>query len=264
MLAGLHEVHESGITHQDLKSPNYLVGEGGYAMVSDFGLSGVGQQIQTKRPVDNPLWLAPEVINDHKELSNLVTSTLKVNKQNLTPIEVMREQFKGSIPDEDLEKILKDVQQSRENRTIDGLREQHGVEMKKSSDTWALGVTAHQAWFGDDPFGEQRFLSKIESNYLEFMKEGKPVFEPKEGKELTPQEDLVNRLMDPNPESRLSPKQALEHEVFTDERVGSERIREFLSDPIFKKLGGEGSSYQLTNEDRAKVKEALDKYLQGA
>jgi serine/threonine protein kinase len=121
MLEGLDEVHESGITHQDLKSPNYLIGEGGRALVSDFGLSGVGQQVQSRQLVDNSLWLAPEVLNDHKQLTSLVTSTLKVNQQNLTPIEVMREQFKGQIPDEDLEKMLQDVQQRREKRTTEGL-----------------------------------------------------------------------------------------------------------------------------------------------
>ena len=123
-------------------------------------------------------------------------------------------------------------------------------------------MTAHQALFRDDPFGEQKFLTQIEKNYLDFMNEGKPFFQPKDGQELTPHEDLVNGLMDPKSENRLTPKEELKHKVFTDERVGSEKIREFLTDPIFRKLGGESLSYKLTDDDRAKVTEALDKYRQ--
>jgi hypothetical protein len=116
------------------------------------------------------------------------------------------------------------------------------VKIDKPSDTFALGVTAHQAWFGDDPFGKQKFVSKIDENYLKFLKgrqtglraEGRPGAHARTKR-------MVNGLMDPNPKSPAHAEaRRSSTKVFTDERVGGERIREFLTAPDLQEAGRRG------------------------
>lgn len=49
--------------HSDFKTPNILIGGDGEVKLTDFGLSGLGLTRQgQKRDVDNPIWLAPELL----------------------------------------------------------------------------------------------------------------------------------------------------------------------------------------------------------
>ncbi|KAK5576072.1 hypothetical protein RB653_007210 [Dictyostelium firmibasis] len=73
--SGMAFLHSSTppIIHRDLKSPNILlasINENAQtiAKVVDFGLSGLQHTI-TNRGVENPLWLAPEILNKTKEAS---------------------------------------------------------------------------------------------------------------------------------------------------------------------------------------------------
>lgn len=72
MLEGLRQVQEArGMSHLDLKSPNFFIGQGGIALVGDFGTSRVGSELTlTQRLVDNPNWLAPEAIVRHQASQN--------------------------------------------------------------------------------------------------------------------------------------------------------------------------------------------------
>ncbi|KAF2071594.1 hypothetical protein CYY_007084 [Polysphondylium violaceum] len=73
--SGMAFLHSSTppIIHRDLKSPNILLASldessATIAKVVDFGLSGLQHTI-TNRGVENPLWLAPEILSKTKEYS---------------------------------------------------------------------------------------------------------------------------------------------------------------------------------------------------
>ncbi|HYC34917.1 MAG TPA: protein kinase [Usitatibacter sp.] len=251
MLKGLQHMHEQGMTHQDVKPPNYLLGENGKAKLSDFGLSVGTSNVESKnRLVDNPMWLAPEVMSGHSELTshtNVVSRMLK----NVTPIEVMREQFKGQIPDDELERLLENVRQDREKR-IDNVRENNPVKVTQGVDTWAIGVSGYQMFEGADPFGYQKFNNQIEKNYVEFAKNEDNRVYP--GDKLTAHQELINGLMHPNPQERWSPQEALESEVFkgVEDDV---KIRDFLANSIFREVYKQLSGNQpITDEMKEKLR----------
>jgi len=65
--AGLAYLHERNIVHQDLKSPNVLIGSGMRAKLADFGLARVrSESLRSSsggRPAGTPLWMAPELFH---------------------------------------------------------------------------------------------------------------------------------------------------------------------------------------------------------
>jgi len=100
MAHGLLECHNSGVVHMDVKPQNFMVGQGGIAKLADFGTSGgtvkvdvnngdtVGAEISiTKRPVDKPLWLAPETIHGtdirNKDVVDAIESKKSVTRRQI-------------------------------------------------------------------------------------------------------------------------------------------------------------------------------------
>ncbi|KYR02814.1 leucine-rich repeat-containing protein (LRR) [Tieghemostelium lacteum] len=74
--SGMAFLHSSTppIIHRDLKSPNILLASldessSTLAKVVDFGLSGLQHTI-TNRGVENPLWLAPEILSKNRDYSS--------------------------------------------------------------------------------------------------------------------------------------------------------------------------------------------------
>ncbi|HEY9843782.1 MAG TPA: hypothetical protein V6D23_25140, partial [Candidatus Obscuribacterales bacterium] len=63
VLEGTRHMQETRQAHHgDFKSPNILIGVDGKAKLTDFGTSGIGhQKAMTGNPVDNPIWLSPEI-----------------------------------------------------------------------------------------------------------------------------------------------------------------------------------------------------------
>jgi serine/threonine protein kinase len=165
-------------------------------------------------------------------------STVNAMLKKTTPIEVMREQFKGQIPDEDLEKMLTSIKEDREKRS-EGVRDRNPVNLTQGSDTWGIGVTAYQMLERDDPFGFSKFMSDVEKKYNDFgSNPDNRVYKAPQGSnvKLTPEQELINGMMHPDPKQRLTPEQALKSEVFKNEQIGAAKIRDFLSNPIFRDM----------------------------
>lgn len=60
---GLHAIHDAGILHRDLKPANVIVDSRGRARITDFGIAGIEQEIQSKKEVvGTPAYMSPEQI----------------------------------------------------------------------------------------------------------------------------------------------------------------------------------------------------------
>jgi len=262
MIEGMKHMDERGVTHSDVKPLNFLLGDGGKAKVSDFGTSETSRVVnQTTRMVDCPIWLAPEVMSGHDKLNSIINEVDDLLSK-AKPIEELRQEFAGKISDSELETLLQRVTDDREKRTED-VKTGNPVTFTNKVDSWSLGVTAHQYLIGGDPLTDTNFSSKREEIYKEFGgDENRRVFEAPEGGKLTPQQELINDLMRPKPESRISPNEALESKVFEDERIGGDKIREFLSDPIFKEIHDGVYDRKLpTNEQKDRLRELARRYM---
>ncbi len=63
ILEGLQCLHQKGIIHRDIKPSNILIYEGGFAKISDFGVSKMtnGDDILAKTSVGTPYYMSPEL-----------------------------------------------------------------------------------------------------------------------------------------------------------------------------------------------------------
>jgi serine/threonine protein kinase len=60
---GLHAIHDAGILHRDLKPANIIIDSRGKARITDFGIAGIEQEIQSKKEiVGTPAYMSPEQI----------------------------------------------------------------------------------------------------------------------------------------------------------------------------------------------------------
>ncbi|MGI8543727.1 MAG: serine/threonine-protein kinase [Aridibacter sp.] len=60
---GLHAIHDAKILHRDLKPANVIIDSHGKARITDFGIAGIEQDIQTKKEiVGTPAYMSPEQI----------------------------------------------------------------------------------------------------------------------------------------------------------------------------------------------------------
>jgi hypothetical protein len=58
---GLHAIHDAGILHRDLKPANIIIDSRGKARITDFGIAGIEQEIQSKKEiVGTPAYMSPE------------------------------------------------------------------------------------------------------------------------------------------------------------------------------------------------------------
>jgi serine/threonine protein kinase len=63
---GMAYLHQSGIVHRDLKSPNILITDRNVAVIADFGLSKDAVGTMTMSAIGTPHWMAPEILQGER------------------------------------------------------------------------------------------------------------------------------------------------------------------------------------------------------
>ncbi|CAG8568412.1 3270_t:CDS:2, partial [Racocetra fulgida] len=105
------------------------------------------------------------------------------------------------------------------------------LEHSKQVDMWAIGVITYFLLCGNTPFGDGRvdeLMAIIQADYK---------FEPQECWETISERDFISKLLNIDPNNRLTADQALKHSWFYEplpNQIG-DQPRQFNSRKIFKK-----------------------------
>lgn len=241
MLRSLQHLQEKGITHIDLKSPNFFVGEGGVLKMADFG-TGAVELDRTFRtsPVDNPIYLAPEMIIQKKELSAEKTQfstglreAEARRREEFTKVEDQLTKADRNAMREELSR-LKDERTEMVERFEANLPD---IEISHAADIWSVGVTAYELFFGELPFNDPKgFMSLIEDQLEAFGKDpnatisllGKDRNGQVQGTGVTALDRILNQMLHPVPGMRPTAESLLSHSLFDQPGIGEQAVRDLV------------------------------------
>ena len=226
MMEGLQHVQEDqGMIHLDFKPVNCFVDGNGTTKIGDFGTSTVGTiRDMRSNPIDNPRWLAPEVLNGKQGYSERVTARKDGEKALWNGL------VKQYFPKEDHQTLVNHVRNDVNNRG-EKLEEQvKPFQITNKIDTWSMGASVYQAFTGQyGPF-EGDFVFEIENKIKEFGNDKtRRIIEPKDRPNgLTDIDHLINDMMHPDPQQRPTISQALQSDAFSDLRLGTTDVRNLI------------------------------------
>jgi len=152
LCAGLAAAHEKGVLHRDLKPANVMIDGRGQVIIMDFGLAGLGEQLQGDARSGTPAYMSPEqlagievtVRSDIYSLGLLLYElfTGKRAYEAASLMELMRQQEHGAPPS--ITSVAKDLDPVAERVILRCL--EHDPRRRPAS---ALAVAA--ALPGGDP-----------------------------------------------------------------------------------------------------------------
>lgn len=230
MVQGLRHVQETrGMTHLDVKAPNFFVDAGGVVKLGDFGTAKEGGvQRLLKNPVDNPIWTAPEVIKGGRERGALTTAldaaSTAAKKAALADID---KTLSPADQDTARQNIVKKYAERAEKHTAAVAP----FSITSKADTWSVGVDAYRLFTNEFPF-DSGFLSEIGDKLIDFAADpAKRVRIPDtvdtglSDADLGHLNALVGGLMHPDPQQRTTLSQALQNPLLQHPAVGSPEAR---------------------------------------
>lgn len=233
MAKGVAAMEKQGIINGDAKPPNVLIGEGGVAKIADLGTAQIAESYRpaNSAPIDNPQWLAPEVLaaqRNIREIDNFKTSKLA--------------ELKGAASAKILDAVglaATELLSRPQKKMIDHLlgarleSDKQEVTAGAKGDAWALGVTGFNLLYGRLSPVDKKFYSDIEEDVVTFAGNAanraisaKGGFATASG--FVAEDDLINKLMHPDPNQRWTAQQALDHRAFKAPGVGSQQARDLI------------------------------------
>lgn len=116
-----------------------------------------------------------------------------------------------------------------------------GKEVSNKIDSWSVGIMMHQVLLEKSPRTDSSFMSKIENNTFEFGQDfnNRMIEDPQ-----TPEEHLINKLLHPDPDQRITLSEALQDPVFDEI---------FEMNNLGKREGFQPEVVQLTQQIRSSV-----------
>ncbi len=232
MLEGMRHVQETrGTIHLDVKGPNFFVDGNGVTKLGDFGTAVQGTTAQLRgSPVDNPRWLAPEIIKGKTERGHLVTALYTV-----------MEAAKGAalaavdkaLPQGQQDELRANIVKDKEAR-LDQQAAQLTFGITNKVDTWSVGIEAFRVLTGNSPF-DSRWASDIEDQLTAHASDvNNRVTLPTDvdlgfsAGELRDLNALIGGLLHPDPAQRTSLSAALQSPLFQDPAIGGQAARDIL------------------------------------
>jgi serine/threonine protein kinase len=254
-LASVAHLHKGGISHVDVKGPNYLVGTKGDIYLGDFGLSKLqDMQFREKNPVDMPTYADPLM---RQKFSPIETKRKDIDKDKLVikeyfnvddkTLNELNNQMNAKVdPDEKaaIESILKNKRAEGRNinrlADIEKRRDAPGFQMSGfAADKWSLGVMAFELFTNKRPFDESGFLEDTWEDQKSFLamtdeqQRHDKLFTGITDDVIPPEvKQMILKLLSPQEEDRPAPSDLLKHNIFNNPNVGSKETKSLLAECI--------------------------------
>jgi serine/threonine protein kinase len=232
MLEGMRHVQETrGMIHLDVKGPNFFVDGNGVTKLGDFGTALQGTTARLSgSPVDNPTWLAPEVIKGDEERGVQVSALRKmmVAAKNAALAEVDK-----TLPQDKQDELRANIVKDKQAR-LDQQSAPLTFGITNKVDTWSVGIEAFRVLTGKPPF-DGDFMSEIMDQIKTHASDvNNRVTLPTDvdlgfsAGELRDLNALIGGLLHPDPTQRTSLSDALQSPIFQNPGIGGQAARDIL------------------------------------
>lgn len=224
LIIAVEHLHQLNIIHRDLKPENILIDSKGHLKLSDFGLSTISVEDFKKSPKNAISSFDDAKFNEldvavctSDEIINMDSINIKYSKKESTNFKIKENQQAS---------ISKNVMLQKKQNRIIGTPDYIAPEIitgkcdlsNKALDHWSIGVILFEFLVGVPPFNDDS-IDKVFENIVNNKIPWDDIPIGYESDMLSPVAyDLINKLLEPNPNERLECFDMKKHEFFEGNR----------------------------------------------